>query len=57
MSAMAGADAQTVLVVEDGLPGPARSVALYLRNAEYDVQVAPNGPGRARQGRSPRRRR
>src|SRR5215212_8115179 len=40
--AMAGADAQTVLVVEDE-QSIASFVAMYLRNAGYDVQVAPNG--------------
>src|SRR5215203_4411464 len=39
---MAGADAQTVLVVEDE-QSIASFVAMYLRNAGYDVQVAPNG--------------
>jgi DNA-binding response OmpR family regulator len=39
---MAGADAQTVLVVEDEA-SIASFVAMYLRNAGYDVQVAPNG--------------
>ena len=42
MSAMAGADAQTVLVVEDEA-SIASFVAMYLRNAGYEVQVAPNG--------------
>src|ERR671911_1286551 len=39
---MAGADAQTILVVEDEA-SIASFVAMYLRNAGYDVQVAPNG--------------
>src|ERR671916_1042798 len=39
---MAGADSQTVLVVEDEA-SIASFVAMYLRNAGYDVQVAPNG--------------
>src|SRR4030095_13181455 len=39
---MAGADTQTVLVVEDEA-SIASFVAMYLRNAGYDVQVAPNG--------------
>jgi DNA-binding response OmpR family regulator len=39
---MAAADAQTVLVVEDEA-SIASFVAMYLRNAGFDVQVAPNG--------------
>jgi DNA-binding response OmpR family regulator len=39
---MAGADAQTILVVEDEA-SIASFVAMYLRNAGYGVQVAPNG--------------
>jgi DNA-binding response OmpR family regulator len=42
MSAMASADAQTVLVVEDEA-SIASFVAMYLRNAGYDVKVAPTG--------------
>jgi DNA-binding response OmpR family regulator len=39
---MAAADAQTVLVVEDEA-SIASFVAMYLRNAGFEVQVAPNG--------------
>jgi DNA-binding response OmpR family regulator len=39
---MPGSDTQTVLVVEDEA-SIASFVAMYLRNAGYDVQVAPNG--------------
>src|ERR671916_2187731 len=39
---MPSADSQTVLVVEDEA-SIASFVAMYLRNAGYDVQVAPNG--------------
>jgi two-component system, OmpR family, alkaline phosphatase synthesis response regulator PhoP len=39
---MASPDAQTVLVVEDEA-SIASFVAMYLRNAGYDVKVAPNG--------------
>src|SRR5919109_1145220 len=42
MGAMASADAQTVLVVEDEA-SIASFVAMYLRNAGYDVKVAPTG--------------
>ncbi|MDP9490761.1 MAG: response regulator, partial [Actinomycetota bacterium] len=39
---MASADAQTVLVVEDEA-SIASFVAMYLRNAGYEVKVAPTG--------------
>jgi DNA-binding response OmpR family regulator len=39
---MPGADTKTVLVVEDEA-SIASFVAMYLRNAGYEVQVAPNG--------------
>ena len=39
---MPGSDSQTVLVVEDEA-SIASFVAMYLRNAGYEVQVAPNG--------------